>query len=83
MNGDEGEKVRKLLSMDGKTRRGNGGRNRKANRIAGAAGENGICIGEKLVHEKSNEIAAIPQMPDDLNIKGNIVTKQPKKRAGE
>ena len=74
MNGEEGEKVRELLSIDGKTRRGNGGRNRKANRIAGAVDENGICIGERLVGEKSNEIAAIPQLPDDLNIKGNIIT---------
>jgi predicted transposase YbfD/YdcC len=74
LSSGEGEKIRKLLAIDGKTQCGNGNQNQKANHIVSAVDENGICIGEKLVDEKSNEITAIPQLLDDLNIKGNIIT---------
>jgi predicted transposase YbfD/YdcC len=74
LSSGEGEKIRKLLSIDGKTQCGNGNQNQKANHIVSAVDENGICIGERLVDEKSNEITAIPQLLDDLNIKGNIIT---------
>jgi predicted transposase YbfD/YdcC len=36
--------------------------------------ENGFCLGQKRVDEKSNEIMAIPDLLDDLNIKGHIIT---------
>jgi len=36
--------------------------------------ENGICLGQIACGEKSNEITAIPQMLDLLNIKGSIIT---------
>ena len=70
----EGEKIKKLLAIDGKTQRGNGNRNQKANHIVSAVDANGFCLGEKRVDEKSNEITAIPELLDMLNIKGNIVT---------
>jgi predicted transposase YbfD/YdcC len=36
--------------------------------------ENGICLGQVACGEKSNEITAIPQILDLLNIKGCIIT---------
>jgi predicted transposase YbfD/YdcC len=36
--------------------------------------ENGFCLGEERVNEKSNEITAIPELLDNLNIRGHIIT---------
>ena len=74
LNSEEGEKIRKLLSLDGKTQCGNGNKNQKANHIVSAVDENGFCVGEKLVAEKSNEITAIPELLNMLNVKGQIIT---------
>jgi len=74
LNSNEGEKIRKILAIDGKTQRGNGNRNQKANHIVSAVDEDGFCLGEKRVDEKSNEITAIPELLDDLNVKGHIIT---------
>jgi predicted transposase YbfD/YdcC len=74
LNTNEGEKVRKILSLDGKTQCGNGNAHQKANHIVSAVDENGFCLGEKRVSEKSNEITAIPDLLDALNVKGNIIT---------
>jgi predicted transposase YbfD/YdcC len=71
---NEGEKIKKLLALDGKTQCGNGNKNQKANHIVTAVTEDGISVGEKLVSEKSNEITAIPELLKMLNIKDNIVT---------
>ncbi|MDE7298120.1 MAG: ISAs1 family transposase [Lachnospiraceae bacterium] len=74
LNSNEGEKVRRLLAIDGKTQRGNGGRGQKANHIVSAVDEKGFCLGQKRVEEKTNEITAIPELLDCLNIKGTIIT---------
>jgi len=74
LNANEGQKLRKILSIDGKTQRGNGTKAQKANHIVSAVDDNGICITEELVDDKSNEITAIPRLLDSLNIKGHIVT---------
>jgi predicted transposase YbfD/YdcC len=74
LSSEEGEKVKRLLAIDGKTQRGNGNINQKANHIVSAVDEAGFCLGEKRVDEKSNEITAIPDLLDELNIKGHIVT---------
>ena len=74
LNTNEGEKVRKILSLDGKTQRGNGNATQKANHIVSAVDNNGFCLGEKRVSEKSNEITAIPELLDDLNVNGHIIT---------
>ena len=71
---DEGEKLKKILAIDGKTQRGNGSSTQKANHIVSAADENGVCFGQKRVKEKSNEITAIPKLLDDLNVRGTVVT---------
>jgi len=74
MSGSTGDKLRKILSLDGKTQRGNGNAGQKANHIVSAVDNNGFCIGEELVEEKSNEITAIPELLKSINIKGHIVT---------
>ena len=74
LSSGEGEKIRKILAIVGKTQGGNGNKNEKANHIVSAVDENGICLGQRLVQEKSNEITAIPKLLDDLNIKGQVVT---------
>lgn len=74
MNTDEGGKIKKILAIDGKTQCGNGNKNQKANHIVSAVDENGFCLGQKRVDEKTNEITAIPELLDRLNVKGNIIT---------
>lgn len=74
LSSGEGEKLQKILAIDGKTQRGNGNKKQKANHIVSAVDENGICLGQRLVQEKSNEIKAIPKLLDELNIKGQIIT---------
>lgn len=74
LNSEEGERIKKILAIDGKTQRGNGNKNQKANHIVSAVDENGFCLGQKRVEEKSNEITAIPELLDDLNVKGHIIT---------
>jgi predicted transposase YbfD/YdcC len=74
MNTGEGEEVRKILSIDGKTQCGNGNAEQTANHIVSAVDEDGFCLGQKRVDDKSNEITAIPNLLDSLNIKGHIIT---------
>lgn len=70
----EGEKLRKILSIDGKTQRGTATRNQTGNHIVSAVDEDGFCLGQKRVDEKSNEITAIPELLKSINIKGHIIT---------
>ena len=70
----ETEKLRKILAIDGKTQRGNATSNQKPNHIVNAVDENGICFGQEVIDEKSNEITAIPKLLSRLNIKNHIVT---------
>ena len=74
MSGSMNGKLRKLLSLDGKTQRGNGNAGQKANHIVSAVDDCGFCVGEVLVGDKSNEITAIPPLLNTLNVKNNIVT---------
>lgn len=74
LSSDEGEKVKRLLAIDGKTQRGNGNKNQRPNHIVSAVDERGFCLGQRRVEEKTNEIKAIPELLDHLNIKGTIIT---------
>jgi len=74
LSSNEGENLRKILAFDGKTQRGTGNGEQKANHIVSAVDENGFCLAEKLVDDKSNEITANPELLDDLNVKGHIIT---------
>lgn len=74
MSGKTGDRIKKILSLDGKTQRGNASSTQKANHIVSAVDENGFCVGETLTDEKSNEITAIPELLNALNVKGQIIT---------
>ncbi len=74
LSSNEGEKIKKILALDGKTQRGNGNGNQKGNHIVSAVDEDGFSLAQRRVKEKSNEITAIPDLLDDLNIKGHIIT---------
>lgn len=74
LSSNEGEKIKRILALDGKTQRGNGNRNQRANHIVSAVDERGFCLGQRRVDDKSNEITAMPLLLEDLNIKGHIIT---------
>jgi hypothetical protein len=70
MSGNMKEKIKTILSLDGKSQRGNGNKEQKANHIVSAVDHNGFCLGEELVDDKSNEITAIPALINRLNVAG-------------
>lgn len=75
LNREEGEKLRKIIAIDGKTMCGNTNNGKKASHIVSAwCNEDGFCLGQVATEEKSNEITAIPLLLDRINIKGQIIT---------
>ena len=75
LNGEEGGKLRKIIAIDGKTMRGNTQNGSKPSHIVSAwCDEDGFCLGQIAVEEKSNEITAIPELLNKINVKGQIVT---------
>ena len=75
LNRNEGEALRKLICIDGKTMRSNKRKDGKPSHIVSAwSKEDGFCVGQKAVSEKSNEITAIPELLKKIQIKGQIVT---------
>jgi predicted transposase YbfD/YdcC len=67
----------KLISFDGKKLKGVSptSRGNKGLYILSAwVNENRLCIGQKRVKDKSNEITAIPELLDELDVKGAIVS---------
>lgn len=73
---NENNKLKKIIAIDGKTMRGNTRINReKPNHIVTAwSREDGYSLAQKTVDEKSNEIKAIPQLLDKINIKNSVIT---------
>jgi predicted transposase YbfD/YdcC len=64
-----------IVNIDGKTIRGSGNDAHKAYHIVSAwAAENRITLGQTKTSKKSNEITAIPELLDMINIEGCIVT---------
>lgn len=75
LNRNEGEALRRLICIDGKTMRSNKRKEGKPSHIVSAwSREDGFCLGQRAVSEKSNEITAIPELLDRIQIKGQIVT---------
>ena len=75
LNGEEGEKLRKIVAIDGKTMRGNTQKGQRPSHIVSAwCDEDGFCLGQVAVEEKSNEITAIPELLNRINVKGQIIT---------
>ena len=75
LNREEGEVLKKIICIDGKTMRSNTRKNRKPNHIVSAwSKEDGFCLGQKAVEEKSNEITVIPKLLEQIQIKGQVIT---------
>lgn len=75
LNRNEGEVLKKLICMDGKTMRGNKKKEERPCHIVSAwSKKDGFCLGQKTVEKKSNEITAIPELLERLQIKGQIIT---------
>lgn len=73
LNSDEGEKIKKILSIDGKSQCGNA-TEEETNHIVSCVDNNGFCMGQVKTDDKSNEITAIPKLIDKLNVKEHIIT---------
>ncbi len=70
-------KNRQVIAIDGKTARGSAdkGIGKSAIHMVSAwASENNLILGQVKTSEKSNEITAIPELLDLINIKDNIIT---------
>lgn len=66
-----------LISIDGKTHRGSHDRANGTSAlhlVSAWASENRLVLGQIAVDDKSNEITAIPQLLDLLNLSGSTVT---------
>ena len=75
LNREEGEKLKKIICIDGKTMRFNKRKEGKVSHVVSAwSREAGFCLGQKAVGEKSNEITAIPELLEKIQIKGQIIT---------
>lgn len=75
LNRNEGELLKKIICIDGKTMRSNKRNGEKPSHIVSAwSKEDGFCLGQKAVEEKSNEITAIPELLEKIQVKGQIVT---------
>ena len=66
---------RTVIAVDGKTIRGSKNKNHKAYHVVSAfVAENHITFGEITVDEKSNEITAVPELLNMLEIEGAVIT---------
>lgn len=66
---------KRLITIDGKTIRGNGSSHQNALHIVSAyATDLGISYGQVATDEKSNEITAIPDLQDMISVKGCMVS---------
>ena len=65
----------KTVALDGKTICGSGNEQHRAYHVVSAwVAENQITLGQLAVAEKSNEITAIPELLDTLDVSGSTVT---------
>ena len=65
----------KVVAIDGKTLRGSrNGEQMPIHLVSAFASEAGIVLGQVKTHEKSNEITAIPELLEWLDVRGAIVT---------
>lgn len=75
VNREEGEAIQKIICIDGKTMRSNKRKEGTPAHIVTAwCREEGFGLGQKAVREKSNEITAIPELLERIQVKGQIVT---------
>lgn len=66
---------REIIAVDGKTIRGSKNKEHKAYHVVSAfIAKNHITFGEITVPEKSNEITAVPELIDMLDVENSIIT---------
>ncbi|MGN1412434.1 MAG: ISAs1 family transposase [Oscillospiraceae bacterium] len=66
---------RSVATMDGKTICGSGNAQHKAHHVVNVfVSENQLILGELTVEEKTNEIIAVPELLDLIDVKSDIVT---------
>ena len=71
LNRNEGELLKKILCIDGKTMRSSKRSGEKPFHIVSAwSKEDGFCLGQKAVEEKRNGITAIPELLEKIQVKG-------------
>ena len=71
-----GRKLKKIICTDGKTMRGNKRKGSRPSHIVSAwCREDGFCLGQRAVEEKSNEIRAIPKLIDAMGKQTAIAEK--------
>ena len=64
-----------MINIDGKTICGSSNAEHKAYHVVSAwAVENQITLSQVTVNEKTNEITAIPELLDMLDVSGSIIT---------
>jgi len=69
------QKKKGMINIDGQTSRGTAGRHLRGIHLINAwSAENEICLAQSKVDDKSNEITAIPELMDMLDLKGAIIT---------
>ena len=72
---DDEHERRSVINIDGKTIRGSANAEHKAYHVVSAwVAENQITLGQIQVEEKTNEIIAIPELLDMLDVEGSIIT---------
>lgn len=75
LSSGEGEKLKKIINIDGKTMRDSGNKHQNPLHVVSAwLKQDGICFGQTVVGTKENEIIAIPELLKTLDIKGQIIT---------
>ena len=72
---DQAREKRSTIAIDGKTIKGSGNAEHKAYHVVSAfVAENQLTLGEIVVDEKTNEIKAVPELLDLIDIGDSIVT---------
>lgn len=60
LNSDEGDKIKRLFAIDGKTQRGNGNKKQKANHIVSAVDGKGFCLSRNLWKGRQTKLGQYP-----------------------
>lgn len=71
------KKTQEVISFDGQTARGTADKYEDVNGIhlvSAWSADNGICLGQIKVDDKSNEITAVPMLMRSLDLQGVIIT---------
>jgi hypothetical protein len=72
---ESGKTGGRLLNIDGKTIRGSASKGKKAVHMVNLwFGAEHMVIGQKACDEKSNEITAIPELLDQIDVEGDTIT---------